>query len=76
MDPELDLDKLLESYDCDSRSPTCDLTTKNLRWRCLALSSMSELHTGFLSFNAGLDYVVSRAHDVIFSKFLILSLCN
>ena len=68
MDPELDLETLLESYVCKSK---CQIVTKNMRWRCLAFSSLTELHNGYMSYNSGLDHVVSHARNVLFSEFLI-----
>ena len=75
MDPELDLETLLESYVCKSK---CLITTKNLRWRCLALSSVSELHNGYMTYNAGLDYVISHARNIAFGNFLsfLALICN
>ena len=67
MDPELDLETLLESYFCDS---TCSITTKNMQWRCLALSSLTELHSGYMSYNSGLDYIVCHAREILFCKLL------
>ena len=69
MDPELDLEKLLESYACDS---TCSIVTKPLVWKCLAFSMISELHNGFMSYNSGLDYIISHTRNVMFSKYF----CN
>ena len=68
LDPILDLDGLLESYVCSRDAESCQIVTKNMNWRCLAYSELSELHPGFLSFNAGLDYVVCRIRDVFFCK--------
>ena len=72
-EPELDLERLLESYACNS---TCSITTKNLEWKCLAYSSISELHNGFMSYNSGLDYVISHSRNVAFCKFYIFSFPN
>ena len=65
LDPELDLEALLESYVCQSK---CSITTKKLRWQCLALSSLTELHNGYMNYNAGLDYVVCHARNIAFCE--------
>ena len=54
-------------YFCDS---TCSITTKNMQWRCLALSSLTELHSGYMSYNSGLDYIVCHAREILFCKLL------
>ena len=70
MDPELDLETLLESYFCNS---TCSISTKNMHWRCLALSSLTELHNGYMSYNSGLDYIISHAREILFCKYFTFS---
>ena len=74
MDPELDLERLLSSYLCQS---ACSITTKKLEWKCLAMSNVSELHNGYMSYNSGLDYVVSHTRNIMFGKlfpdFIILN---
>ena len=71
MDPELDLERLLSSYLCKS---TCSITTKKLEWKCLAMSTVSELHNGYMTFNSGLDFVISHTRNVMFGKFLFFKL--
>ena len=66
-DPELDLERLLEGYACDS---ACSIVTKPMKWSCLAFSMVSELHNGYMAFNSGLDFVISHSRNVLFSKFL------
>ena len=68
MDPELDLERLLSSYLCKS---TCSITTKKMEWKCLAMSTVSELHNGYMSYNSGLDFVISHTRNVMFGKFYV-----
>ena len=78
LDPELDLETLLESYVCSSK---CTISTKGMKWRCLAFSSITELHNGYMNYNSGLDYVISHTRNVVFCKlvlfivFVILLVC-
>lgn len=70
--PILDLDSLLESLNCGAVDKCC-LVTRSLKWYCAALSELSELHSGYIDFNTGLDYIVCRVRDICFCKLHIRS---
>ena len=65
--PIQDLDQLLTELLCDGNGK-CTVEAKPLRWYCAALSQISEAHSGYISFNTGLDYVVARLRDVCFGN--------
>ena len=68
--PTLDLTELLTGMLCGNTG-RCSVQTKQLRWYCAAVSEMSEAHSGYISFNTSLDYIICRTRDICFGKIFL-----